>query len=741
MPLRNITRTLYPDLMGGLSAMLVALPSSIAFGLIIFAPLGSAYLAQGALAGILGSIAIGLVAPILGGAPRLVSAPCAPAAAVLAAHALQLANTPNLKISPQIVLLALSLVGLFAAILQIFFGKLGGGKLIKFIPYPVVAGYLSAVGCIIILGQFHTFVGLPHDVSFFTTLTSIKNWQAPALIIGCVSLGVMFLAPRLTRKIPAPILAILAGIVVYFGLSKAYPDLTAPGNPWVIGPLDSVLKTSLAETATEKWQTLSSFPWRMLLSHLLFPALTLAVLLSIDTLKTCVILDTLTKTRHNSNRELFAQGCANMTSTLVGGMPGAGTLGATLVNVTGGGQTRLSGFFVGVFSLMAYLFLGPLFAVVPLAALSGILIAVGIRMIDVHSFHLLKQRATWLDFLVTLSVVITAILVNLMAAAGVGVLLAILLFLRNQILSSVIRRKTFGNTRFSKRKRLPQEIQILETYGNQTVIFELQGTLFFGTTDQLLTELEPTFKTKHFIILDLRRVVSIDFTAAHMLKHIDHLVLENGGKLLYCNLDSRRLPTDQTKETYLRYHEVIREAPHIKYCKDLNEALEWAEEAILEAHQVKRQELKLKVFDLQDFTLFKAFPDNILKELAAYTHAKIYVPNALIFESGSTGDELYLIRRGEVKITLPLQETSQYHIITFSQGDFFGELSFLDKAPRSANAIARTTVEVFTLSRCDFDRVATSYPAVTGLLLSQISQILVLRLRHADQSLRTLEEL
>ena len=151
--------------------------------------------------------------------------------------------------------------------------------------------------------------------------------------------------------------------------------------------------------------------------------------------------DTLTRTRHDSNRELVGQGVGNVASALIGGIPGAGTMGATLVNLSSGAVTKFSGIIEGVLALIAFLLLAEYIAWVPVAALAAILIVIGVRMIDRHSVQFLKQRATILDFFVIIVVITTAISVSLIAASGIGIVLAILLFLREQIGGAVVRRK------------------------------------------------------------------------------------------------------------------------------------------------------------------------------------------------------------------------------------------------------------------------------------------------------------
>ncbi|GDX85787.1 hypothetical protein LBMAG43_18290 [Methylococcaceae bacterium] len=391
------------DFWGGLAAMLVALPSAIAFGVTIYSSLGSAFVAQGALAGILGATALGLISPVLGGTNRLITAPCAPAAAVLSAFAVEFMLGGG---SVQSVLLMMSMLGLFAGMLQILFGIVRLGYLIKYMPYPVVSGYLSGVGLYIISGQMPKFLGAPKGSHFWESLAAPEFWKWQSIVIGVVTIAMMILAPRITKVIPAAILALLAGVFTYFGLGIIDPTLyTLEGNLFVVGPLGAGSDSGFIDAMSVRWYMISDVDVDQII-HITLPALTLAVLLSIDTLKTCVVLDALTRSRHNSNRELIGQGIGNVASSLIGGLPGAGTIGATLVNISSGAVSRYSGFFEGILALVAFLILGVFISWVPVAALAAILMAIGVRMIDRHSFQFFKQRSTILDFFVVVPVIL-----------------------------------------------------------------------------------------------------------------------------------------------------------------------------------------------------------------------------------------------------------------------------------------------------------------------------------------------
>jgi len=730
------------EIWGGLAAMLVALPSAIAFGLLIYSPLGPDYAAQGAMAGILGTIAIGLVAPIFGGTPRLISAPCAPAAAVMSALVLELLNHTSPKadggLQPDHILLLLTLVAVLSGGLQFLFGTIGGGRLIKYIPYPVVAGYLSGVGVLIFLSQVPKLFGLPKGTPLWDGFASPALWKTSGLIVGIVTMIVMALASRITRAVPSAILGLLAGILAYFGLSPFYPELlSVTGNPLVIGPISGTGSVSLG-ALMDRWSAITTLTFADL--HLiLIPALTLSVLLSIDTLKTCVVIDALTRSRSNSNRELIGQGLGNLASAFTGGMPGAGQMGATLVNINSGGTTRLSSILEGVFALVAFALLGGLVAWVPIAGLAGILIVVAYRMVDPNIFHLLRQKSTIFDFVVVTAVVVTAISYNLIAAAGVGLGLAILLFLREQIRGSVVRRKTYGNQTFSKKRRLPEETAVLEQKGDQTAICELQGSLFFGTTDQLFTELESDLKTKKYVILDMRRVQSVDFTATHMLEQIEAHLAARKGLLIFTHLPPN-LPTGQDLQTYFDQVGLVKPSRNVKIFEELDDALEWTEDRILEEAGLLQagQEAPL---NLHEINLFKGFDAETLRALASCVEERSYEAGQKVFKHGDDGDEIFLIRRGTVRIVMPLAGGRQHHLVTFGRGDFFGDMAFIDHAAvRSADAVAGAPTDLYVILRARFDTVGMAYPLMDKKVFWRLARALAIRLRQTDAELRALEE-
>jgi SulP family sulfate permease len=721
------------DAWGGFASMLVALPSSIAYGVVVFSVVGADYVSHGVRAGIVGAMALGLVAALVGGAAQLISAPCAPAAAVLAALA---GETLTRGADPAHIVAVLALVALLSAVLQILYGLIGGGRLIKYIPYPVVSGYLSAVGVIIFFGQLPKFLGLAKGVSLGAGLVAPAQWQLPALLVGAVTIAGVLLAPKLTKAVPAPIIGLAAGLVAYFALGLQRPELMqVENNPLVIGPVGGG-GAALFAGLTSPWAIFHGVGGTDL-HALIVPALTLSILLSVDTLKTCVVVDALSRSRHDSNRTLLGQGAGNFTSALLGGMPGAGTMGATLVNLESGGRTRRSGLIEGACVLAAALVLGRWIAWVPVAALAGILLVVGARMVDWGSFALLRQRDTALDFVVIATVVAVAVSTNLIAASGAGVALAIVLFLREQIQGSVIRRKVAGNNISSTQHRLPEETAVLERHGEDVLVCELQGSLFFGTTDQLLTELDEPLNRCRYLILDLRRVHSFDYTAMHLLERFERTLAERGGWLLFSRVPAQ-LPTGRNLHEYFAQLGVVGAHRHVRVFDSLDDTLVWVEDRILEEH-LCRTDAAARPLALGEFDLLREFEaDQTLAALAPCVEERSFAAGDLIFKSGGAGHELYLVRRGIVRVTLPLKDGGHHNLSSFGRGNFFGEMAFLTGQPRSADAIATTSADLYVISRARFDEVSRAHPLVGVKIFARIARTLALRLRRTDSELRAI---
>ena len=723
------------DFWGGFASMLVALPASVAFGVTVYAAIDPHYAAFGALAGVLGAMALGLIAPTFGGTDRLITAPCAPAAAVLSAFAIELVKQ---GVSPSSIVLLLTVLGILTGALQILIGFLGVGRLIKFIPYPVVSGYLSGVGLIIIGSQLPKLVGAPDNARWYKVLLSPEMWDWRGVAIGGATIVAMLFASRIAKRIPGTIVGIACGALAYAGLAVVDPSLaTLENNSLVIGPLGATGEGYIT-LITDRWYQIGELKLSQV-GSLVSSALTLAVLLSIDTLKTCVVLDRLTRSRHDSDRELAAQGLANMTASIVGGMPGAGQMGATMVNYSSGAKTRISGVVEGLTSVVAALVLGSFIAWTPVATLSGVLIVVGLRMIDTDPLRFLESKSTVIDFVVVLAVVGVALTVGLIAASVVGVLLSIMLFLREQVGGTVVRRKSFVGERSSTWYRPENEMRILEKKGHSAVIFELQGSLFFGTAQQLYRTLEPELSTTEYLILDLQRVQSVDVTAAHMLNLVRDALTERNVPLLLSNV-RERLPSGRDLREFLELAGLRADGEHVIYLPTLEAAIEWVETRLLGDSKLPDAD-DLPPLELHEIELFKGSKPDTLVDLEACLEKRSWKAGETIYSCGDPSNDLFLIRKGEVKIVDSVgRGGAMKHIATYGRGDFLGGQAFLDNRQRSNDAIAIRDCDMYILSLEKFNYLADEHKRIALVLITKLARLLSIRLRHINEELTLLQD-
>ncbi len=724
------------DLWGGLAAMLVALPAAIAFGVTVYSTISPQYAAFGALTGALGAMALGLIAPTFGGTDRLISAPCAPAAAILSAFAIEMAHQGN---EPTSIVLLVTVLGILGGLLQLLIGFLGIGRLIRYIPYPVVSGYMSAVGLIIIGSQLPKFAGAPMDTAWLEVIVNPQHWDWRGLVIGGATVFVTLSAGRFVRLIPSTIVGILAGMLVYAAIAVMDSSLRVlEGNGLVIGAL-GVTGDGYLGLITDRWSQIGTLQLSQI-GGLVGSALTLAALLSIDTLKTCVVLDQLTRSRHDSNRELVAQGLANIVSSGVGGMPGAGTMGASMVNFSSGAKTRVSGIFEGLMTAVAALALGAFVAWIPVAALSGVLIVVGLRMIDTDPLRFLESTSTVIDFSVVLAVIGVALTVGLIAASATGVVLSVMLFLREQVGGVVLRRKSLVSERSSAWYRPVQEMRILETKGHSAIIFELQGSLFFGTSQQLYRLIEPEIQAISCLILDLQRVQSVDVTAAHTLNVIRDMLAEHRVPLILSTV-RERLPNGRNLREFLELSGLEPDGKNVIYMPTLPAAIEWVEARVLIESgtlAVKEEETPLELHEIE---LFKGCAPDSLGDLKNCLENRSWHAGDTIFSSGEPGHELFLLRKGQVKLMGYIgRSTSLKHIATCGRGDFVGGLSFLDNQMHSNDAVAVTDCDMYVLTREKYNRLVEGNKPIAFVLLANLARMLAVRLRHANNELSILQD-
>jgi len=559
------------DLFGGITAGIVALPLALAFG--VSSGLGPS-------AGLYGAIFVSFFAALFGGTSTQISGPTAPMTAVsmvVIAGIVAAFDGDVTKALP-----AILTVFLLAGIMQIALGLIGLGKYIKYIPYPVVSGFMTAIGVIILVTQILPSVGYypKEDVEFVNkfkpqaeeiildnilkeeagegilvlenfketvkraelisdsdilkesqtlaskdasgVLGSLKvlpraltniNWLELILALGTIFIIYGF--KRITKAVPSTLVALLvmSGIAFGFGLDYRPIEEIPSGLP------------------IPNFKIFTSFNLGSITPYV-FTALTLALLGAIDSLLTSVVADNMTKTKHNPNKELVGQGIGNSIGAIFGGLPGAGATIRTVVNINAGGKTRLSGMMAAVLLLLVLLVLGPVASQIPAAVLAGILITVGIGVMDYKGLKAIPKMPRT-EVIIMLIVMVLSSVWDLVYAVGIGLIIASLMFMKKM---GDLTAKRSDIKSLSKEKAWSDEIDFPKDLQESVFIKHIKGPLFFGSTSDFQALIKQIPDTATTIIIRMGRMQYIDQSGLYAMEDILVDLVRDGKKVLFVNI-------------------------------------------------------------------------------------------------------------------------------------------------------------------------------------------------------------
>ena len=486
------------DIYGGITAGVVALPLALAFGEASGA---------GPIAGLWGAIFTGFFAALFGGTGSQITGPTGPMVVVFAGVFATLSGDPAL------VFAAVVLAGL----LQIVFGFTGLGQYIRLVPYPVISGFMTGIGCIIIALQASRLFGHePDGGGTIAALTAIPGAVAApnfaALGIGVLSLVMIFnWPPAWGRYLPGPLAALIVGTIV-----ATFFD----GVP-ILGDIPTGLPSLVVPEFTQ-----STF------LIVLEAAFILALLGAIDSLLTSLVADNMTRTRHDSNRELIGQGIGNTVSGLFGAIPGAGATMRTVVNIRTGGATKISGMLHSILLLAVVISLSPLASMIPHAVLAGILVKVGWDIIDVAYIRHAHKGPRW-DLALMALVLGLTVFVDLITAVAVGVVLGALAFVKRLADEQLAR----VGVASAEDATDPDEKAILEQAQGSILLFDFFGPLSFGAAADLGHQVrEKTRDGASAIVLDFASASHFDVSAARAVETIANDARASGKSIYLCSV-------------------------------------------------------------------------------------------------------------------------------------------------------------------------------------------------------------
>ena len=729
------------DISGAFSVAVTAIPQSIGYGLIAFALLGPNFFGTAATLGILAAVIGGSVAALAGGTSIQISGPKAPLTMIYAAVVASLVGQAQ-GIYQQsgfelnaVTIVVLASVSLFvAAVFQLLLGTLKFGGVVKYVPYTVVSGFMNGVALLIIGSQLRPFLGLAPDTEFFQVVSQPGLIEPLTLMIGAITLGTVYLARHYVRVIPGVLVALILGSLLHHTLDRFQPGLQLGS---LLGAIDMDVS---GVGGIVRIQELLNIPGIMLLlPALLISGLVLGLISSMESLLSAVVCDNLTGERHDSNRELIGQGFANLLCSAAGALPSAGSIPRSVQNYRAGGRTAFSGVAGGVMVLLMFSTLSPVIGMVPLAVIAGLLMSVALDLFDDWTKNLVgklrthrsQRKEVLVDLGVAALVAGTTVSINIVAAVGVGIAIASILFMA-RMGKSVVRRTYTGDNVRSRKIRSRVEMESLARNGSSITVYELQGPIFFGSADRLAADIELAAEQMSYVILDLQRVTDIDSTGAKILarlaKHmrtIDHYLLVSS------------INEDQPLWDFLEVMDVVKEIGDDFFFPDTDCALEWTEDDLLQSMIATTG---LDNVPLANMDIMNNMQEDELKLLQQMLKQEFWHKKQAVFREGDTETDLYIVIKGSVSIKKHLSDSVESkRLVTFGPGSVFGEMALIDNSPRSADAWADTNCELMRLPHAAFLELCRDHPQVANKLLSNIATEISFKLRRTSAALASME--
>lgn len=696
----------------------------LTLGLLAFAPLGAAA-PLGIAAAFAAVIAGGLVYALLGSAASPSAGPTSATALILAGLVARLAQDARFNLhSPDGVATLLALVAssvVLMGLFQILMGLAGLGRLARFVPQPVLAGFMNGVALLILFAQIPILLGLPP----LARLTDLSHAQPLGLLVGLATAATVWLVNWKWSRASSSLLGLAVGCLVFAVLSAVFPgghlgDVVGPMPQGLVKP-DGLLP--LADSGT----------WTLLRDHgksVFLTAGVLAVIGSLESLLVALASDQHTRAHHDPGRELLSMGAANMVSGLFGGLPLVLSNARCVLLLKKGAVGRGPALASVIAFALIYAAGGPVLALLPKVVLAGIMVTIAVALGDRWTRQLLRQ---WLsgerspDLRHSLAVValvgLVTVLFGFVAAVGIGCLLAMLIFI-SAMNRSLIRGRFSALDRPSRRIYGPAQVRLLQAERQRVVLIELEGALFFGSAERLAAEVSALAPDCLCLVLDLTQVSMIDASGAMLLQQLSSQ-LEHRGVLLLLGGVSADNERGKRLRTYGCFRASLPGGGRADWWPDADRAMEAAEQMLLVRAGLDAVQIAVALADTSLMRGLRADQLERTKERMAARHLRA---GDILFHQGDPGDRLYVLTQGSISI-IGGSGPARQRFVSYSPGIMIGEMSMLDGAGRSADAIADTEAVVWSLTRQSYDALVLADPLLGERLTRNIAIHLADRLR------------
>lgn len=720
------------DTVGGVTAALSGLPVELVYGLLAVAPLGAAFADHGLRAALWGCVLGGLMGLMLRTAGGMMIGSRPATALILGTLAANLLDHVNIQESADpaaMVFVLMLLCTAMAGGFQLLFGWIRVGLALKYVPYPVTAGLTCGVGLLMMLSSLPPALGMAYGTSL---LAMPGNWHPLSIVVTVATLALCLWVPRRTKRIPGTIVGLVLGTLLHHVLA-------ALAGPAMLGEtsvsIDGLLPTYSVWQAVSEHGVASLAGWLPTIAPY---ALAIAAFASLETLLCLSTIESVTHVRASGDRELRGQGLANVLGGMLGATPVSGNLTRVMTNLTAGGRNPLSAAVCAITLAVIVLVAGSAIGLVPNAVTAGILLFFAYGMVDDGTRRLLTQvltqrthlpRAQYDLLLANLAVIVlvalVAVLGDMMQAVGVGMAAAIFLFVQSSM-KPVIRRVSNAQHHRSLKVRSMEDMRMLERFGAQIAVVEVEGPLFFGTADRAAREIDTLAQHATWILLDLKRVTDVDATGARTLLQVARMM---HARQQFLSLSSASKRVEGFLSTMGLQAAIARQHWH----RDLDTALESLEDALLAKQGVKAEGT---VLHLSQTMLASGLSPLQVDALEGYLAQRRFDVAEVIFRNGDVSDSLYVASDSVVDILVPLSGGSHKRVASFAPGMVFGEMALLESKPRSADAVVQGPGTVWELTRERFAEIELAHPDIARQILLNLSRSLALRLRTTTVELR-----
>lgn len=716
------------SLMAGLITGVIGVSLSLSFAILIFSRQLSDFIPAGIGFTLFGGLVFNIVVALVSSARSIVAIPQESPAAILAvvvsAITASMSSETNQSELFTTIALTISLTTLLTGICYTFLGWLKLGNLIRFIPYPVVGGFLAGTGWLLLKGGIEMLSGVSLQISqlsFFLNPNICFLWLSGVLF----GIALLFVSRRYRHWTVVP-----GGILLFFALFYAILAImqvslgAARQQGWL---LDSFVGGSLWRPVN--FLSLAEVHWSAIASQW-GTIVTIILLCVVGLLLNASGIELATQQEVNLNQELKAIGWANVAASLGGGLVGYHSLSLSLLPVKMGASSRL----VGITTALVFGFTlasgSSVISFFPKPLLGGLIIYLGLSFLTewlYDAWFKLPKTDYW-SVWVILVVIAT---VGFLQGVAVGLVIIVILFVINYSQIDVTKQTSTGAIRQSNVVRAPEQIRFLQTAGEKLYILELQGFIFFGTANKLLEQIQKRVKdaqqpSLQFVMLDFRLVKGLDSSAVLSFNRLEQLAQKNNLTLVYTNLS-------------LNVKKMLRQGDSLKkiVCQvfpDLDRGLEWCEEQFLEAEFGLSARDKAIEQQLQELFLTSEQVPLFMKYLEVVKISKDYI----LFKQDELSKGLYFLESGQVSVFLCLDNEQTKRLRTYNSGTIIGEMGLYQQTNRSASVIADRDSQLYYLSRQAFDRIRREKPDLAADFHLFVVSLLAERLRYRENELRNL---